>query len=121
MKYSYTSQNPDNASQFGREYDATQLTKEAFEWLNHRLELAFAKHGKLTPAELETLDWPAVATVPGKQDLILTDLDANNVRVNLRTRANYIIPAGHAGVTRHFRVEVQPAPGGISFPERSTC
>jgi hypothetical protein len=39
---------------------AVQLTKEAFAWLNHRLELAFVKHGKLTPAELETLDWPQV-------------------------------------------------------------
>jgi hypothetical protein len=38
---------------------AVQLTDEAFEWLNHRLEIAFAKSGKLTPAELETLDWPS--------------------------------------------------------------
>jgi hypothetical protein len=41
-----------------RQQAAVQLTNEAFAWLNHRLELAFAKHGKLTPAELETLDWP---------------------------------------------------------------
>lgn len=41
-----------------RQQAAVQLTNEAFAWLNQRLELAFAKHGKLTPAELETLDWP---------------------------------------------------------------
>ena len=41
-----------------RQQAAVQLTNEAFAWLNYRLELAFAKHGKLTPAELETLDWP---------------------------------------------------------------
>jgi hypothetical protein len=35
-----------------------QLTKGASAWLSHRLELAFVRHGKLTPAELETLDWP---------------------------------------------------------------
>ncbi len=42
-----------------RQQASVQLTKEAFAWLNQRLEIAFAKHGKLTPAELETLDWPA--------------------------------------------------------------
>jgi hypothetical protein len=53
-----------------RQQAAVQLTNEAFAWLNHRLELAFARHGKLTPAELETLDWPvdvlpkATVTVP---------------------------------------------------------
>ncbi len=55
-----------------------------------------------------TLNWPAVATIPGKQDIILTDLDTN-VKTNLRTRANYVIPAGHTGVTRRFQVEVKPA------------
>ncbi|HLK57499.1 MAG TPA: carboxypeptidase regulatory-like domain-containing protein [Chthonomonadaceae bacterium] len=55
-----------------------------------------------------SLTWPAIATVPGKQDLVLTDLDSN-VKVNLRTRANYTIAAGHTGVTRHLRVEVKPA------------
>ena len=43
-----------------RQQAAVQLTKEAFVWLNERLERAFAKHGKLTPSELETLDWPAI-------------------------------------------------------------
>lgn len=42
-----------------RQQAHVQLTNEAFAWLNHRLEEAFVKHGKLTPAELETLDWPA--------------------------------------------------------------
>jgi hypothetical protein len=41
-----------------RQQAQVQLTKEGFAWLNHRLDLAFAKHGKLTPAELDTLDWP---------------------------------------------------------------
>jgi HKD family nuclease len=39
---------------------AMPLTNEAFAWLNQRLEQAFARHGKLTPAELEKLDWPKV-------------------------------------------------------------
>ena len=43
-----------------RQQAQVQLSNESFAWLNHRLELAFAKHGKLTPAELETLDWPKV-------------------------------------------------------------
>jgi hypothetical protein len=41
-----------------RQQAAVQLTEEAFAWLNYRLELAFAKYGKITPTELETLDWP---------------------------------------------------------------
>ncbi|HTI72476.1 MAG TPA: phospholipase D family protein [Candidatus Limnocylindria bacterium] len=41
-----------------RQQAAIRLTNEAFAWLNHRLEAAFALHGKLTPAELESLDWP---------------------------------------------------------------
>jgi len=43
-----------------RQKASVQLTNEAFAWLNHRLEEAFAKSGKLTPAELEGLDWPEV-------------------------------------------------------------
>jgi hypothetical protein len=35
-----------------------QLTAEAIAWLEARLHEAFEKHGRLTPAELETLDWP---------------------------------------------------------------
>jgi hypothetical protein len=34
------------------------LTNEAFAWLNDRLEQSFTRWGKLTPAELATLDWP---------------------------------------------------------------
>lgn len=43
-----------------RQQAQVQLSNEGFAWLNERLELAFAKHGKLTPAELEKLDWPKV-------------------------------------------------------------
>ncbi len=37
---------------------AVELTAQAYHWLNDRLDAAFAQHGKLTRAELETLDWP---------------------------------------------------------------
>ena len=38
-----------------------QLTKEAFVWLAAKLQACFEQHGKLTPSELETLDWPEIA------------------------------------------------------------
>lgn len=41
-----------------RQQPAVELTAEAYQWLNDRLDAAFALHGKLTRAELETLDWP---------------------------------------------------------------
>ena len=44
-----------------RQQASAQLTSEAFSWLNQRLETAFARHGKLTPAELDKLDWPIVS------------------------------------------------------------
>ncbi len=47
-----------------RQQAQVQLTKEASACLNHRIELAFAEHGKLTPADLETLDWPKVQLNP---------------------------------------------------------
>ena len=37
---------------------SVRLTREGADWLNTRLEMAFATHGKLTPADLQTLDWP---------------------------------------------------------------
>ncbi len=37
-----------------------QLTREAHVWLEERLREVFQVHGKLTPADLETLDWPEV-------------------------------------------------------------
>jgi hypothetical protein len=49
-----------------RQKAAMPLTNEAFAWLNQRLEQAFAKHGKLTPAELEKLDWPIVSNLIGQ-------------------------------------------------------
>lgn len=41
-----------------RQQPAVALTQEAYHWLNERMEAAFALHGKLTRAELESLDWP---------------------------------------------------------------
>lgn len=35
------------------------------EWLNERLEHSYAQHGRLAPATLEQLDWPAV---PGYEE-----------------------------------------------------
>ena len=39
-----------------------QLTKVAFSWLNQQLEQAFLTYGKLTSAELESLDWRPITT-----------------------------------------------------------
>lgn len=41
-----------------RQQAAVQLSAAGAGWLNERLEAAFSKCGKLTPAELKTLDWP---------------------------------------------------------------
>jgi hypothetical protein len=40
---------------------AVALSREGFNWLNEALEVAFQAHGKLTPTELERLDWPDVS------------------------------------------------------------
>lgn len=40
---------------------SVKLTTEAVCWLNERLEAAFSKHGKLSEAQLDTLDWPTEA------------------------------------------------------------
>ncbi len=47
-----------------------QLTRQAFAWVESRLREAFERHGKLTPAELGTLDWP---------DSAVPDFDAYEV------------------------------------------
>lgn len=39
---------------------AVELSAQGSAWLDERLEHSFAKHGKLTPATLEHLDWPAI-------------------------------------------------------------
>jgi hypothetical protein len=44
---------------------SVELTSEAFSWLNENLEAAFLEHGKLTPAELEILDWPTLSAQGG--------------------------------------------------------
>lgn len=37
---------------------AVELTSEGLAWLDTRLEEAFAKHGKVAPADMDGLDWP---------------------------------------------------------------
>lgn len=41
---------------------SVRLTIEGQRWLNRRLDEAFRVHGKMTPAKLEQLDWPAMPT-----------------------------------------------------------
>ena len=57
-----------------------------------------------------TLSWPNLATVPGKNDIILTDVDAQT-SMNLRTHSGYVIPATRSTgtITRHFTIEVKRA------------
>ena len=45
-----------------RQQPAVRLSKEGYRWLNQKLDTAFRTHGKVTPDELEKLDWP---TIPG--------------------------------------------------------
>jgi hypothetical protein len=40
-----------------------ELASLGIAWLNERLELAFARHGKLTPIDMEQLDWPKVPSI----------------------------------------------------------
>lgn len=68
------------------------------------------------PGTPVTVAWPALATVPGKQDLMLTDLDTQQ-KIDLRTRSQYVIPAANGGITRHFRLEVRP-PGRVALSVR---
>jgi hypothetical protein len=39
---------------------AVRLSPEGSTWLNERLELAYANHGKLAPTALQQLDWPTL-------------------------------------------------------------
>lgn len=43
-----------------RQHPAARLSPAGLEWLSERLELAFQKHGRLQPAQLASLDWPAL-------------------------------------------------------------
>jgi hypothetical protein len=43
-----------------RQQASVELTQEANAWLNERLQQAYLQHGRLAPAALEQLDWPAV-------------------------------------------------------------
>lgn len=42
---------------------AVRLSSEGLAWLNANLEAAFAEHGRVPQAELDTLDWPEVPEV----------------------------------------------------------
>ena len=55
-----------------------------------------------------TLHWPAIATIPGRQSLTLTDLDSNHT-MNLRSQNSYVIPASDKPVTRHFSLQMTRA------------
>jgi hypothetical protein len=46
-----------------RQQAAVKLTSGGARWLRDRLERAFTRHGKVTPAQLGALDWPSVSTV----------------------------------------------------------
>jgi hypothetical protein len=41
-----------------RQAAAIRLSEAGLSWLNEALELAFRQHGKLSPAQLASLDWP---------------------------------------------------------------
>jgi hypothetical protein len=43
-----------------RQAAAIRLSEAGLSWLNEELGLAFARHGKLPPAQLASLDWPDV-------------------------------------------------------------
>ena len=42
-----------------RQQAAVELTPQALEWLNEKLERAFKRHGRIPPDVLAGLDWPA--------------------------------------------------------------
>ncbi len=52
------------------------------------------------------LTWPAISTVPGKNNVQLIDLD-NKTTINLRNRASYQVSGTNDTVNRHFRLEVK--------------
>lgn len=43
-----------------RQQPAVELSQEGYAWLQARLSEAFARHGKIPAADMETLDWPAI-------------------------------------------------------------
>ena len=49
-----------------RQQPAVELTPEASEWLNDRLEAAFERHGTLPPSKMEQLDWPELPARVGE-------------------------------------------------------
>lgn len=55
-----------------------------------------------------TLTWPAIATLPGRQDVMLTDVEAKTT-VNLKNRSVYTLPASNGPITHHFHLEVHRA------------
>jgi hypothetical protein len=46
-----------------RQQAAVKLSSGGARWLRDRLEAAFTRHGKVTPAQLGSLDWPSVPIV----------------------------------------------------------
>ena len=48
-----------------RQQAAVELTPQGAAWLNERLELAFTRHGRLTPNDLDQLDWPVSESQEG--------------------------------------------------------
>lgn len=58
-----------------------------------------------------TLNWPALATIPSKYDVFLTDVDTKST-VNLRNMGSYTIQSGRSateGISRRFTLEVKRA------------
>jgi hypothetical protein len=43
-----------------RQQAAVELSREGRAWMDERLERAYAQYGRLAPATLEQLDWPAI-------------------------------------------------------------
>ncbi len=60
------------------------------------------------PNEPVTLNWPNLAQVGRRKDLILTDVDSKTT-LDLRGRSNYTMAAGATGVVRHFHLETRAA------------
>lgn len=48
-----------------RQQAAVELSRQGMEWLNERLERAYAQHGKLAPTKLQQLDWPTIPSQAG--------------------------------------------------------
>lgn len=68
-------------------------------------EFTVASNVRNTPL---TIQWPAIATVPGKVELVLTDLD-NKTTLDMRTRSSYTLPGTQENTPRHLRVEMRRA------------